>query len=418
MKILHTSDWHLGQKLIEKDRAEEHKLFLDWLLEVLEEKQINILVIAGDIFDTHNPPKEAENYYADFLARASKITEHIVIIAGNHDSTATLEAYKAVLKALDIHVVGSFNEDPAQEILPLRNRKSKQIETVVAAVPFLRDNLLIRSIPREDIQDRKERMVQAMYDHYQRIAEATSAYEKEKIPLIATGHLFVAGAKDSESERQIHVGTLDCMKADIFAPIFSYVALGHLHRPQQVAQKEFIRYSGSPIPLSFGEVEDKKSTKEVVLLEYNGSQLQKISPISVPTARSLKRFKGTFEEVMDAMEKYNFENIEGKLEPWFDAVITANTLSRVQYEKVQEVARQKKIELLSIKLESRNKDHSNNSQIEDYGSLDWERIKLDPIELFKKKYQADNGKEPSKELMDAFYELFSIVQNNESTSLF
>jgi exonuclease SbcD len=408
MKILHTSDWHLGQKLIEKDRAKEHDIFFNWLLQTLEERQVDILVIAGDIFDVHNPPKDAENRYATFLAQASRVTRHIIVVAGNHDSTSTLEAYKPVLRALNVHVVGAFNEDPSQEILTLKNGKSQTIEAVIAAAPFLRDNFLARSIAAEEISDRKQRIAQAIRDHYARLADAIAIYEKEGIPLLATGHLFAAGGLASESEKQIHIGTLDNITADVFSPIFSYVALGHLHRPQKVAKQDCIRYSGSPIPLSFSEAGEKK---EVLLLEYEGALLTQITPLPIPTSRALRRIKGSLEETLDVIAGYDALNREEELEPWFDSIITANSLGKNEQERLLRLAKERNLELLSIKLEKKQSAEAR-SWTETFETFHLE--KLEPAELFKQKFLLDRQTEPTTEVWEAFYELASLVENNEN----
>ena len=408
MKILHTSDWHLGQKLIEKDRLEEHEIFLNWLLQTLEECQVDILIVAGDIFDAHNPPKDAENRYAHFLAKASKVTPNIVIVAGNHDSTATLEAYKPVLRALNVHVVGAFNEDLNQEILTLKNGKSQTIEAVIAAAPFLRDNFLLRCISAEEISDRKQRIAQAIRDHYARLAEAVAFYEKEGIPILTTGHLFAAGAKASESEKQIHVGALDSVTADIFPPIFSYVALGHLHRPQKVAGQNHIRYSGSPIPLSFSEAGEKK---EALLLEYQGAQLTQITPLPIPTWRALRRIKGSHEETLDIIASYDAQNREEPLEPWFDAVITANSLGKSEHEQIQRLAKERNLELLSIKLE-KTQSAEPRSWTKNFEAFDIAKLK--PEELFRQKFLFDRQTEPTPQIWEAFKELLNSVENNEN----
>ncbi|NQS72549.1 MAG: exonuclease subunit SbcD, partial [Desulfobulbaceae bacterium] len=138
MKILHTSDWHIGRALYGRKRYEEFKAFLDWLAETIQQNAINTLLVAGDVFDTSTPSNRAQELYYRFLCRVAASTcRHVVIVAGNHDSPSFLNAPKELLKALDVHVVGSA-ANPEDEVLVLRNEQ-KAPELIVCAVPYLRD---------------------------------------------------------------------------------------------------------------------------------------------------------------------------------------------------------------------------------------------------------------------------------------
>ncbi|MFO1438023.1 MAG: exonuclease SbcCD subunit D C-terminal domain-containing protein [Verrucomicrobiaceae bacterium] len=253
MRILHTADWHLGARLIERDRLAEHAAFVDWLIETLRTEKIDALLLSGDVFDAANPPQDAVALYFDFLKRLADLkTVKAIITGGNHDSASHLNAPRDLLRRFDVHVFGHAGADNLVDLGGC----------VVAAVPFLRERDLRQAAAGETIATVHEQVRAAIREHY--AAQLTAARTlAQGRPVIAMGHLTVLGATTSDSERDIHIGNLGSVGADVFEG-FDYTALGHLHRPQRVAGNEAIRYSGSPIPLSFSEAADAKS---VVILD-------------------------------------------------------------------------------------------------------------------------------------------------------
>ena len=298
MRVLHTSDWHLGKRLEQCERTDEHQHFLNWLLQTIEERQVEILLVAGDLFDTGSPSNAALRQYYDFL-RALRRTccREMVVIGGNHDSVATLNAPRTLLRYFNVHVIGGVPDDITEQIIPLKNAAG-QVGLVVCAVPFLRDKDVRLSIPGETFQERESRIKQGICDHYARLVPYIQIYKEQQIPVIATGHLFAAGGNASESEKEIHVGNLGQIGADQFPAAFDYIALGHLHRPQLVNGRFHIRYSGSPIPLSFSEATDKKL---VLLLDFEAGLLKNLEEISIPPCRDLHRIKGDLPTVKNKL---------------------------------------------------------------------------------------------------------------------
>lgn len=294
MRILHTADWHLGARLVERDRLPEHERFLDWLIETLRSEKIDALLVSGDVFDAANPPQDAVALYFDFLKRLADLkTVQAVITGGNHDSASHLNAPRELLKRFDVHVFGHAGET---NVVDLGG-------AVVAAVPFLRERDLRQATAGESITAVHEQLRAAIRAHYATQLAACRQLAQGR-PIIAMGHLTVLGATTSDSERDIHIGNLGAVGADLFEG-FDYTALGHLHRPQKVASIETIRYSGSPIALSFSEAADKKSVVIIdtqnhspapILLPINPSDRQKnesrrmdISIVPIPTTRQLIR---------------------------------------------------------------------------------------------------------------------------------
>lgn len=250
-RIVHTADWHLGKLLSDHSRDQEHKMFLDWLLNAVKRYQVDAVLLAGDVFDTASPPNSALQRYFDFVSELYR-TSHcrLIVIAGNHDSAWQLEAPKAALHALNVQVVGHVPEDPAERIILLPDAQAPRV--ALALIPFLRDREVRVGHAGETIEEIRDRMVDGIAGVY---AEAAEAYGLP-LPVIATGHLTVLGASRSDSERDIHIGGLGAFPADRFPKRFDYVALGHLHRPQMV--QSGVAYAGSPIPLSFSEADDTK----------------------------------------------------------------------------------------------------------------------------------------------------------------
>jgi exonuclease SbcD len=282
MRILHTADWHLGARLVERERIGEQAVFLDWLIEVLRREKVEALLVSGDVFDAANPPQEAVALYFDFLKRLADLkTVKAVITGGNHDSASHLNAPRELLKRFEVHVFGQAGAN----VVDLGG-------AVVAAVPFLRERDLREVGAGVTMGKVQEQVRAAIRGHYNEQLGACRAVAGER-PVIAMGHLTVLGAVTSDSERDIHIGNLGAVGADVFAG-FDYTALGHLHRPQKVAGLEGVRYSGSPIALSFSEAGDAKS---VVVVETEGGRQGNadrgmgIEVVAVPVSRSLVRVK-------------------------------------------------------------------------------------------------------------------------------
>lgn len=255
-KIIHTSDWHLGQHFMGKSREAEHHKFLDWLIESAVLEGVDAIIVAGDIFDTGSPPSYARQLYNQFIVNLQSKGIHLVILGGNHDSVAMLGESKELLACLNTHVIPGAIANIEEQVIILKNAEGRA-QSIVCAIPYLRPRDILHSIAGQTGQEKQQSLQQAISDHYQAIyavAETKQAELKNKfgqeVPIIATGHLTTVGAKSSESVRDIYIGTLDAFPSSAFPPA-SYIALGHIHRSQVVGGEEHIRYCGSPIPLSF-----------------------------------------------------------------------------------------------------------------------------------------------------------------------
>ncbi len=338
MRILHTADWHLGKKLDQHYRTEEHQRFLDWLLQTINERKIDALLIAGDIFDTGSPANETLRMYYNFLVDLKQTCcRQAVIIGGNHDSISTLNAPRELLKALQVHVIGGVPENAEEQIIPLTNTDG-EVEAVVAAVPFLRDREVRLSVAGESAVEREQRIREGIIYHYNNLLPLLENYRLKNIPLIATGHLFAQGAAASESEKEIHVGSLGQIPATAFPVEYNYVALGHLHRPQVVGGLPHIRYSGSPIPLSFSEATDEK---QVLILEARPGQAITIEPVQIPVFRQLIRISGQPEKVQQQLVQLNIELARNELPAWVEVQVHTNNLLTQLQDELLDVLKKK-----------------------------------------------------------------------------
>ena len=274
LTILHTSDWHLGRRLYGRLRYDEFAAFLNWLQNTISAQQVDVLIVAGDIFDTMTPSNKAQALYYEFLGKVSKSScQHIVIVAGNHDSPTFLDAPSNVLKFLNVHVIGTACDDLNDEVMVLDDVDGTP-HCIIAAVPYLRDRDVRSSSAGESAQSKDANVIAGICAHYAEVAKIANAKQaellkshKRHIPIIATGHLFAAGGTttDDDGVRELYVGSLGKVSADMFSKSFDYVALGHLHVPQRVGGRETIRYSGSPIAMGFGEA---RQQKQVLLVQF------------------------------------------------------------------------------------------------------------------------------------------------------
>ena len=294
MRILHTSDWHLGQHFMGKSRQAEHQALIDWLLVQVAEQTVDAVLVAGDIFDTGTPPSYARELYSQLVVRLHTAGVALLLLGGNHDSVATLGESRALLAQLGATVISAAGDDPTAQVIVLPQRTGEP-GCIVCAIPFIRPRDVLQSQAGQSAEDKQLSLQAAIQAHYNSVYAAASQRQAEletelgrKLPLIATGHLTTVGASASESVREIYVGALEAFPTSAFPPA-DYIALGHIHRPQQVGGLEHIRYCGSPIPLSFDEA---KQQKEMLLVDLDASGLKAVTPLPVPRFQGLVSISG------------------------------------------------------------------------------------------------------------------------------
>ncbi|NTW99491.1 MAG: exonuclease subunit SbcD [Geobacteraceae bacterium] len=407
MKFLHTSDWHLGRTLYGRNRYSEFSAFLEWLVELIEQEHVDALLIAGDVFDSSVPSSRSQELYYGFLHKVARSTtcRHVVITSGNHDSPSFLNAPKALLRALDVHVVGSASDELMDEVVALRDSRGC-LEAVVCAVPHLRDRD-IRSVEAgESVEEKNRKLLEGIERHYREVCQAGDALrqvEGRAVPLVAMGHLFTAGGTtvDGDGVRELYVGSLAHVSRSIFPEGIDYLALGHLHVPQRVGGEEHLRYSGSPLPMGFGEALQQK---EVLLVDFSEGD-RSITERIVPLFQPLERISGTIEAITSRIFHLKAEGSSAWLEIEYTGAELPGDLRGLLEDAVKgsllEIRRIKNNRLATLVMQ----------QLSSTESLD----ELGELDVFERCLNA--GKVPESQrpaLVQAYQEIvFSIHENDE-----
>lgn len=321
MRILHTSDWHLGQHFMGKSRQAEHQALIDWLLLQVDAHAVDAVLIAGDVFDTGAPPSYARELYSQLVVRLHSAGVALLLLAGNHDSVATLGESSMMLARLNAIVVAAV-ADPASHIvvLPLRGGEAG---CIVCAVPFIRPRDVLQSQAGQSAEEKQQSMQAAIQAYYQSVYEAGRTRQAElaqalgrSLPLLATGHLTTVGASSNESVREIYVGSLEAYPTAAFPPV-DYIALGHIHKPQKVGGLDHIRYCGSPIALGFDEA---RQQKEVLLVDLHADGLGAVTALAVPSFQQLVSVSGNLQELATAISAAAEEALPGQ-SVWMEVTV-------------------------------------------------------------------------------------------------
>lgn len=349
-RLIHTSDWHLGQHFFGKSRLAEHSAFLAWLLEQVRQYEVDAIVIAGDLFDIGSPPSYARELYNRFVVDVQQAGCQLIVLGGNHDSVATLNESRELLAQLNAQVVSGVREVLDEQVLVLNNRQGEPA-AIVCAVPFIRPRDVLLSQVGQSGTEKQQALQQAIANHYGALysrAEKLREQIGKALPIIATGHLTTVGASTSESVREIYIGTLDAFPASSFPPA-DYIALGHIHKPQRVAGTEHIRYSGSPIPLSFDEVGLSKS---VWLVEFEKGRLEKVDALEIPRFQPMEVIRGSLEDIEQALAAIQ-ENYRGELPIWLDIEVSTQDYLNDLQRRIQELTSGLPVEVLLLRRERR-----------------------------------------------------------------
>ncbi|MCD2519594.1 exonuclease SbcCD subunit D C-terminal domain-containing protein [Massilia sp. G4R7] len=411
MRLLHTSDWHLGQTLHNFDRSHEHACFLDWLVATLVAEDIDVLLIAGDIFDNANPSAAAHRQLYRFLQQAKAKVAHlqVVVIAGNHDSPGRLEAPTPLLEAHGTVVVGNVARMPDGAIdlerllVPLRDRAGK-IAAWCLAIPFLRPGDVPRAVAGEEEKD------EGALDPYlhgtallyrQAFALAQSRCTGSEA-IVAMGHChMVDGQSSQDSERRIVIGGTEALPATMFDPQVAYVALGHLHLAQKVGGHEHRRYCGSPLPLSFSEVGYQH---QVLRIDLDGPQVSTVTPIHVPRAVQLLRVPAQpapLADALAALEALDLPDAPPHAQPFLEVRVLLDGPEPGLRAQVEAALAGKPVRLAKIEPTRR---HATAEQPDQALTLD-QLAQLQPDDIFRRLWAQRYGDEAPPEQLAAFAEL-------------
>ncbi len=408
MRLVHTSDWHLGHTLHDFSRRTEHLAFFKWLLRRLEALAADALLVAGDIFDTSNPSAEAQADLYEFLAAAHGRVPglDIVLVGGNHDSASRLDAPEPLLRAFDVRVVGSLprggngSVDYARLIVPLKDKAG--IEAVkVVAMPFLRP---------ADLPVIRNEGVDALIEGVRRVySEAIAHAERERVPgqaLLAMGHLYMTGTKISElSERKILSGNQHALPADIFPGSLAYVALGHLHLAQEVS-RESIRYSGSPIPLSMAEI---GYPHQICVVDIDDGNLVSVAHELIPRKVELLRVPADPKRLEEVETALAAMASRANLPPDEQPILEVPVLL-VQPEPALRARIEKALEGKGVRLARISTWYTGNGQALADSLPKTTLQDLQPEDVLRQRWAREHEGEPPADLLAAFHQLLGEAQ--------
>lgn len=359
IRILHTADWHLGQTFFGYDRVEEHVHFLQWLARELKENKIDVLLVAGDVFDVSNPSAASQRMFYHFIRQVAEENPklQLVVVAGNHDSAARLEAPVPLLQEMRTEIRGIVRKhegeiDYDHLIVELKNSEG-EVEALCLAVPFLRqgDYPVVATDGNPYAEGVKEL--------YVRLQERALQRRKDGQALVAVGHLQATGSEIAErdfSERTI-IGGLECVSPDTFTEQIAYTALGHIHKSQRVSGRENVRYAGSPLPMSFAEREYHHGVVIVTLAEGWAVEIEKREYIPLVGLLSVPRGKAaTPEEVLEelahlplASEEAEGEQTERSLHfPYLEIKVLLTEPEPMLRQQIEEAIADKAVRLARI----------------------------------------------------------------------
>ncbi|WP_122035032.1 exonuclease subunit SbcD [Aliivibrio sp. EL58] len=409
MRILHTSDWHLGQNFFTKSRRNEHQKFISWLLEQVQENAINAVIIAGDVFDTGAPPSYAREMYNQFVVEMNKVNCELIVLGGNHDSVSTLNESKQLLAHLNARVIANTNDDLSTQLLTLPNSDGS-VGAILCAVPFIRPRDVVTSVAGSTGVEKQQALGEAIKQHYHQLYQKALELRAEldlDVPIIATGHLTALGVKQSDSVRDIYIGTLDGFAADGFPPA-DYIALGHIHRPQLVAKSDHIRYSGSPIPLSFDEL---KSQKQVVMVEFDKASVTQISQINVPMFQQMKALKGDLETIEQELAQFK----ECEETTWLCIEVEVQDYLSDLQQRIQALTQDLNVEVLQLR-RARNRSEQTLAQ-EKTETL----AELTPFDVFIKRieqetFETEKEQQRAERMTTKFKQILSEVEHKDTDS--
>lgn len=285
VKILHTSDWHVGRRIRGRDRSGEHRDVLAEITSIASDQEVDLTVVAGDVFDTSSPTAAAEEIVWQSLLDLSEISP-VLIVAGNHDSAQRLDAVAPLLRMGRVSVVGSPAKPDEGGVIEIRD-----LGVRVAMLPFVSQRGIVKVVDMMDSDP--DQHAGAYHDRLRRVVEALTSDMGDGTVNLLVSHLTVYGAETGGGERKAHIFGY-AVPANIFPGHLSYVALGHLHRQQKVPNPGQVWYSGSPLQLDFGEVEDRKG---VLLVQAEPGLPAKVTTIPLTSGTRLSTVAGTLEQV-------------------------------------------------------------------------------------------------------------------------
>lgn len=402
MKILHTADWHIGQLFHEYDRTYEHQQFLDWLVDILQTKQIDVLLISGDIFDISNPSAQSIRMFYTFLNQASTANPNlqIIITAGNHDSASRLEAPKPLLQSSNVHIIGLVEKDAEGNIdyekliVPIHDAAGN-IKIHCLAIPFLR----MGDYPI--ISDSVNPYTEGVTVVYNEAFKRAEHRKQDGQTIIAMGHLHTHHAEitDLDKTERLIMGGVECISATAFHPDIKYVALGHIHKAQKIGGKEHIRYSGSPLPMSFSELNYKH---QVIIFELD-QEISNFEAVEIPLFVPLQRIPLNHQplyEVIALLEQLPKNDSITETTPYLEVRVSLDGPEPALRHKIETALTGKKVRLAKIDVK-----YPASTQAAPEFITPEKLNELQPIDVFGKTYQSRYNSEVPTEILQLFQQV-------------
>jgi DNA repair protein SbcD/Mre11 len=412
MRILHTADWHIGQLFYEFDRTYEHQQFLNWLVSSINEQKVEVLLISGDVFDLSNPSAASVKMFYSFLNEAVKANPHlqIIVTAGNHDSASRLESPKPLLESSNIHIIGLIqrNEngviDYEKLIIPVKN-KDGYVKALCLAVPFLR----MGDYPLIDCENPYAEGVAMLYKE---AYEYALTKKQAGQAVIAMGHLHTQHAEitDMDKPERLIMGGVECIASTAFHDDINYVALGHIHKAQRIGSKEHIRYCGSPLPMSFSEINYKH---QVIVFELDGANVTNLKSIEVPVSVPLRRVPAThgkLSEVLSVLQQLPLVNENTERAPYLEVRILSDGPDPGLRHKIEAALTGKHVRLAKIDVRYVAASTSDNELII---STPDQLNELTPLDVFSRTFQLKYNRPIPEELLTMFNQVAQEVNQAE-----
>lgn len=411
MKILHTADWHIGQLFHEYDRTYEHEQFLNWLVEKLQQEEVDVLLISGDIFDLSNPSAATVKLFYTFLNQATRTNPRlqIIITAGNHDSAARLESPKPLLESSNIHIIGLVEKDAEGNFnyekltIPLKD-KSGQVQAFCLAVPFLR----MGDYPT--VSDCDNPYTEGVSSFYKQAYDYTSGKKEKGQAIIVMGHLHAQQAEVSDLDKaeRLIMGGVECISAAAFHQDIAYVALGHIHKAQRIGGMEHIRYCGSPLPMSFSE---RNYKHQVVVFEVEDESVRNIRAIEIPVTvpvLSVPEKHAAIEEVLKELAKLPDVGADRETAPYLEVRVLEDQPDPSRRYKIEQAIQGKHVRLATINVKSASAKIGEQTYTDTQQKLD----DLKPADIFSKIYESTYQNPVPEEMFQLFHQVAQEVAHN------
>lgn len=401
IRILHTADWHLGQTFFGYDRTQEHEHFLDWLAGVLTKNKIDVLIVAGDVFDVSNPSAASQRMFYRFIHRVT--TENprlqLVVVAGNHDSAARLESPLPLLQEMRTEIKGIVRKqngkiDYEHLLVELKNAAG-EVEALCLAVPFLRQG------DYPVVETEGNPYAEGVKELYARLLKYALKKRTDGQALVAVGHLLATGSEIAEKDHseRIIIGGLESVLPESFPEQIVYTALGHIHKAQRVSGRENIRYAGSPLPMSFAEKHYHHGVVKVTLDEGWAVEIEKLEYTPLVRLLSIPATEAAApDEVLDELR--GLELPEDEPMPYLEVKVKLSEPEPMLRQQVEEILEGKPVRLARIVSFYRQAAE---------GSVEEEVLtaglqEMNPLQIVKATFENSYQTEMPEELVNLFQE--------------